>query len=487
MSNLPPANASSLEYWESVCAGDCDVVAAVEHYLEVIEHADQSTSALLELTRESALTDAHAAQQRLAAGESPRPLEGVPFTAKGNIATTAGTTTAASQILTGYQSAFEATAVARLRRAGAILVGKTNLDEFGMGSSTENSSVQATRNPWQLDRVPGGSSGGAAALAAAHGWGFHLGSDTGGSIRQPAAFCGVTGLKPTYGRVSRYGLLSFASSLDQIGPLTRSADDAGVVLAAMAGHDAYDATTLVDPWRPNASSQPLRIGVPTQFFAAGVDDEVARAVRDAAAQLEADGCELVTVSLPYTEYANACYQVVSTAEVSSNLSRFDGVHYGQRGAAPDLGDLYANSRAQFGAEVRRRILLGTFVLSAGYHDAYYRRALRVRTLIREDFDAAFAGVDVLLGPTSPVAPFPLGDKIEDPLALYACDVLTVSANLAGVPALSLPCGLDVDGLPIGLQLHAARGDEGTLLRVASRYQELTDHHRQLAPSGGGQG
>lgn len=489
MSSLPPPGATALEYRAALLAGTCTARAGIAAYLDQLRALDAQLGALLDLCADSALEEADAIDARLRAGAAPRPLEGVPFTAKSNICTLAGRTTAGSRALADYHAPSEATAVRRLRAAGAVLVAKTNMDEFGMGSSTENSAFHPTRNPWDLARVPGGSSGGAAALAASHGWAVHLGSDTGGSVRQPAAFCGVTGLKPSYGRVSRSGLVAFGSSLDQIGPLARDAADAAATLAAMAGWDPLDATTrtfdaaMALAPEPPRGELPRRLGVPREILTLAIDPEIAAAVRAALAVLEAEGCTVHEVSLPHTAQANACYQVIAPAEASSNLARYAGVHTGYRSpGARTLDALYRESRgAGFGAEVKRRILLGTFVLSAGHAEAYYGRALRVRSRIREDFARAFETVDALVTPTSPLTPFELGERSADPLALYACDVLTVPASLAGLPALSVPCGLSARGLPIGLQLIGPVGGEATVLALAARYQAHTDHHRALAP------
>ncbi len=480
MASLPAMHASAAEYRRGIVERRYSARDGTERFLRALARVDSKTHALLEVLPEDALRHAEAVDAYLARGSPPRALEGVLFTAKSLIATCAGTTNAGSRILEGYRSPYDATAVRRLLDAGAILVGKTNLDEFGMGSSTENSAFHPTRNPWDLERVPGGSSGGAAALAGSLGWSFHLGTDTGGSIRQPAALCSASGMKPTYGLVSRYGLLAFGSSLDQIGPLARSAEDVMLALDAMAGEDPLDATSR--PGRPHLSAsgaRARRIGIPREYFGAGIDAGVARRVEEAIEILAADGVERREVSLPHTRYANACYQVVATAEASSNLARYDGIHYGVRhaGSTGDATSVYRTSRGRgFGAEVQRRILLGTFVLSAGYYDAYYKRALQVRRLLRRDFERAFDQVDLLVCPTSPIPPFRIGEKVTDPLALYACDILTVPASLAGMPGISIPCGLDAAGLPVGLQIIGPLGGDATVLRLARRFQELTDHH-----------
>ncbi len=486
---LPERDASALEVRNMVAAGDVTCAEVVAAYLDEATRWQSRLGCLVETFGDDARTVARAADARLARGEPARPLEGVPFTAKANIATKLGETSAGSAMLRGFVAPEDATAVRGMLDAGAILVGKTNCDEFAMGSSCENSALvppggpRTTRNPWDVARVPGGSSGGGAALAGATGWAIHLGSDTGGSIRQPAAFCGVTGHKPTYGAVSRSGLVAFGSSLDQVGPFGRTAGDVYAALQAIAGRDGLDSTSkdIELPGDLGSVPTPRRIGVPREYFVDGVTPEIERRTRHVIATLAADGCEVVDVSLPHTRYANACYQVVSTAEASSNLARYDGVRFGPRSESPgDLEALYQGSRGDgFGAEVKRRILLGTFVLSAGYADEYYERALAVRRRIRSDFVRVFEAVDVLICPTSPIAPFRVGERVTDPLALYACDVLTVAANLAGVPATSIPAGLDSDGLPIGVQLIGADGADASVLALADRYQSLCDDHRRL--------
>ena len=484
MSPFPTDGATSLQYRHALLAGDFSAVEGIGAYLERLKAIDGQLSALTEVFEEQALAVAVECDRRLAGPEAARPLEGIPFTAKSNIATFEGITDASSAILAGYRAPEDATAVARLRRAGAILVGKTRCDEFAMGSSCETSIHGPTVNPWDHQRVPGGSSGGAAALAGAHGWGFHLGSDTGGSIRQPAALCGATGHKPTYGRVSRWGLIAFGSSLDQIGPLCRDARDAAAVLAQMEGVDPLDSTSH-DP--PSTAGKKTRvIGVPKECFPEALSPTVEARVREAIDSLEGMGLEIREVSLPHTAVANACYYVIATAEASSNLARYDGIHIGRRKESDHLQSIYEESRAKgFGAEVRRRILLGTFVLSAGYQDAYYRRALAVRDRIREDFDRAFEEVDALAYPVTPDTAFRVGEHITDPLALYACDILTVSVNLAGVPGVSVPCGLDPQGLPVGLQLVGPRGGDRELLALARQFQEGTEHHQQVRWKGSG--
>jgi aspartyl-tRNA(Asn)/glutamyl-tRNA(Gln) amidotransferase subunit A len=408
-----------------------------------------------------------------------RPLAGVPIALKDNLCVAGRPTSAGSRILEGYRPAYSATVVERLREAGAVLIGNTNMDEFAMGSSNENSAFQPTVNPWDSSRVPGGSSGGSAAAVAAAMVPGALGSDTGGSIRQPAALCGVVGLKPTYGRVSRYGLIAFASSLDQIGPLTRNVEDAALLLSLIAGDDAFDSTTsaeAVPAFHRNldADAADFTIGVPEAWLGDGVDAAVGAAVRDALDELESAGARLRPVELPHEKYSVPTYYVIATAEASSNLARYDGVRYGFRsGDAEDLASMYAQTRSQgFGAEVKRRVLLGTFVLSAGYYEAYYGRAQRVRTLLRRDFAAAFEDVDVVIGPASPSAAFAVGDKADDPLAMYLSDVFTVTANLTGLPGISVPCGHDPDGLPIGLQILAPMYGEQRMLQLAHIFERL---------------
>jgi aspartyl-tRNA(Asn)/glutamyl-tRNA(Gln) amidotransferase subunit A len=410
-----------------------------------------------------------------------RPLAGVPIALKDNLCTTGVRTTASSRILETFVPPYDATAVVRLEAAGAVVVGKTNCDEFAMGSSTENSAFGPTRNPWATDRIPGGSSGGSAVAVATGMATVALGSDTGGSIRQPAALCGVVGLKPTYGRVSRYGLLAFGSSLDQIGPLARTVEDAAVTLTAIAGADRHDATSAPEPVPDYSAAltgdvRGARIGVPRRLLSNGVHPEVSSAITEALATLVARGASLVDVDLPTAGAAIPVYYLVATAEASSNLARYDGVRYGFRAReADDLLTMYARTRAQgFGPEVKRRIMLGTYVLSAGYYDAYYLKAQQVRTLIRRDYEAAFTRVDVVAMPTTPTAAFRIGERVDDPLQMYLGDVFTVSANLAGLPAISIPCGFTSERLPVGLQLTGRMFDETTLLRIADAYERDTE-------------
>lgn len=457
-------------------------------YLAEIDRAEPAVGAFVTVTADRARQQAAAVDARRAAGETLSPLAGVPAALKDNLCTRGVRTTCASRMLENFVPPYDATAVEKLAQAGTVTLGKVNMDEFAMGSSTETSYFHPTRNPRDLTRVPGGSSGGSAACVAAGEAPFALGSDTGGSIRQPAAFCGVVGMKPTYGAVSRYGLVAFASSLDQIGPLTRTVEDNALVLNVIAGHDRRDATS-VDREHGNFTAalhdgvRGLTIGLPRECFGEGLDPAVKDAVLAAAAVYEKLGARIAWVSLPALANALPAYYVISSAEASSNLARFDGVRYGFR---PDnlgdgtMDDLYRRSRSEgFGAEVKRRILLGTFALSAGYYDAYYKKALQVRTLIRQDMDAVLGQVDVLLSPVAPTTAYRLGEKRTDPLAMYLGDVYTVPVNIAGVPALSLPCGRDGDGLPVGMQLIGRAFDEATLYRFGQAYESETG---ALAPA-----
>jgi aspartyl-tRNA(Asn)/glutamyl-tRNA(Gln) amidotransferase subunit A len=467
-------------------------ISAVELVDDALRRADaaRALGAFVHLRPERARAEAAEADARRARRESRGPLDGIPIAIKDLIVHEGEPCTCASRILEGFVAPYESTVVARLRAAGAVIVGRTNMDEFAMGSSTERSCYGPSRNPWDLTRTPGGSSGGSAAAVAAGIVPVSLGSDTGGSIRQPASFTGVVGMKPTYGRVSRYGLVAFASSLDQIGPLGRTAADCALVLDTISGHDPADSTSLVEPAPRFASAltgdvSGLVIGLPREFFdEPGLDGDVLARVRDAVAELERAGAKTREVTLPHARFAIATYYLIATAEASSNLARYDGVRYGRRAPAASLGEMYRRTRSEgFGPEVKRRILLGTYVLSTGYYDAYYRKAQRVRTLLRRDFERAFAGCDVIAGPTTPETAFRLGEKTGDPLRMYLSDVYTVSANLAAVPGLSLPCGM-ANGLPVGLQLLGRPLDEATLLRVADAYQRRTIWHEQHPdPSG----
>lgn len=451
-------------------------------YLDRIEALNPKLNAYITVTPELALEMARAADARIRAGEAG-PLTGIPVGLKDLLVTKGVRTTCASRILENFVPPYDGTAVARLREAGAVFLGKLNLDEFAMGSSNETSAFGPVRNPWDPERVPGGSSGGSAAAVAAGLAAATLGSDTGGSIRQPAALCGVVGLKPTYGRVSRYGLVAFASSLDQIGPLTWDVADAAWLFQAIAGHDPLDSTSIDRPVPDLATLEPdvkgLRVGVPREYFIEGLDPEVEAAVRRAIGVLEAQGAEVREVSLPHTEYAVATYYLIAPAEASSNLARYDGVKYGLRVPGEDLIDTYRKTRAAgFGAEVKRRIMLGTYALSAGYYDAYYLKAQRVRARIAEDFRRAFAEVDVIACPTTPTPAFRLGEKVDDPLQMYLNDIFTIPANLAGIPGISVPCGLTGAGLPVGFQLLAGAFEEETLLRAAYAYEQAAGLDRR---------
>jgi len=449
-----------------------------------ITNTDDRVHSYITLCRESAEKAATKADELLRQGSPTSPLTGIPLAVKDNFLTRGVRTTCASRILGDFMPPYDATTIARLRAQGAVITGKTNLDEFAMGSSAENSAFFATRNPWNLERVPGGSSGGSAAAVALDQCIAALGTDTGGSIRQPAAFCGVVGLKPTYGRVSRYGIIAFASSMDQVGPITKDARDAALLLGAIAGHDPADSTSGNLPVPNYAAAltgdiRGLRIGVPKEYFVSGMQEETKAAVRAAIQELEKNGAVIEDVSLPHTEYAVAVYYIVATAEASSNLARYDGMRFGRRGAAKNLTETYMATRQEgFGAEVKRRIMLGTYALSAGYYDAYYLKAQQVRALIKKDFDDAFHRVDAMITPTAPTTAFKIGEKTQDPLQMYLSDIYTISVNLAGLPALSLPCGFDPQGLPIGLQIIGKPFDEATILNLAYAYEQSTEWHRK---------
>lgn len=444
-------------------------------YLERIARHDGELSSYLRITEDVALKMAEDADRRIAEG-SDGPLTGIPFGMKDILCTKGVETTCASQILRGFVPPYDATVIRKLNEGSYVHLGRINMDEFAMGSSTENSSFQTTRNPWDLERIPGGSSGGSAAAVAAGLCAAALGTDTGGSIRQPASLCGVVGMKPTYGRVSRFGLVAFASSLDQIGPITRSVDDCAVVLNVIAGHDTMDSTSIPQPVPDYTANllkdvAGLRIGVPKEYFVEGMEQDVKTSVEDALKVFERLGCMLVPISLPHTEYAVATYYIICTAEASSNLARYDGVKYGMRVDGKDIIDMYKKTRSEgFGKEVKRRIILGTYVLSSGYYDAYYRKAGQVRTLMRQDFDAAFGQCDVIVTPVSPTTAFKIGEKMADPLTMYLSDICTIPVNLAGLPALSLPCGFDSLGLPIGLQIIGKPLDEALILQAASVFE-----------------
>jgi aspartyl-tRNA(Asn)/glutamyl-tRNA(Gln) amidotransferase subunit A len=460
-------------------ARECSAVELTRAYLARIERLDPTIQAFLTVTAEAALAAAEQADQKRAAGED-QPLLGIPLGLKDVLSTKGVETTCGSKILKGYTPIFSATCVERLQAAGMVLLGKLNMDEFAMGSSTENSGFFSTRNPWDTTRVPGGSSGGSAAAVAAGMAAGTLGTDTGGSIRQPGAFCGIAALKPSYGRVSRYGLIAFGSSLDCPGPLARSVEDVARLLQVIAGHDPLDSTSMpvavpdyVAGLRGDVRG--LKVGIPKEYFIEGIEPDVEQAVRAAIAQLADLGLEPVEISLPHTEYSLPTYYIIAPAEASANLARYDGVRFGQRVETGEMWPTYRATRGQgFGSEVKRRIMIGTYALSAGYYDAYYGKAQAVRTLIKQDFDRAFTQVDLIATPTAPTTAFKFGENTDDPLKMYLQDVFTLPASLAGVPGLNVPCGFDQHNLPIGLQLIAPAFREDLLLRVGYAYEQATD-------------
>ncbi len=471
------------EAHEKIARGEVSCREVTEAVLTRIDSVDDKVKAYVTVTADLARQQASAVDEQIAAGKSVSPITGVPLALKDNLCTTGVLTTCSSKILAGFKPPYNATVVERLGTGGSVFVGKANMDEFAMGSSTENSGLFTTRNPWDTSRVPGGSSGGSTASVAAGEAIWALGSDTGGSIRQPAAFCGVVGMKPTYGRVSRYGLVAYASSLDQIGPITRTVYDNALLLTAIAGHDTNDSTCaeLPVPDYTKACIEDVRgmkLGVPKEYFAEGVSNEVATAVRAAIDHLASLGAEVEETSLPLTDYGLATYYIIAPAEASSNLARYDGVRYGLRAKnAMTPLDLFLKTREEgFGHEVKQRIMIGTYALSAGYYDAFYLKAQKVRTLIRQDFEKAFSKFDALLTPTAPTTAFAIGEKASDPMEMKLSDILTIPVNIAGLPGLSLPCGFSADGLPIGLQIIAPPFKEETIYRVAHTYEQSTDWH-----------
>ncbi|MEW6068870.1 MAG: Asp-tRNA(Asn)/Glu-tRNA(Gln) amidotransferase subunit GatA [Nitrospirota bacterium] len=459
----------------------------VESIYKRIDSVEEKIKAFVTLTQDKALEAAEEAQKKINMSDAQTPkgiILGIPIAIKDNMCTKGIRTTCSSKILHNFIPPYESTVTTRLINDGYILVGKTNLDEFAMGSSTENSGFHTTRNPWDLDRIPGGSSGGSTAAVAADECIAALGSDTGGSIRQPASLCGVVGLKPTYGRVSRYGLVAFASSLDQIGPITKNVRDSAMLMNIISGHDPYDSTSVPMPVPDFTEAigkdiKGIRIGIPKEYFIEGIDKEVESGVKEAIKKLESFGAIPVEISLPHTGHAVATYYILATSEASSNLARYDGVKYGFRAGGKDLLEMYMNTRSQgFGTEVKRRIMLGTYALSSGYYEAYYKKAQQVRTLIKRDFENAFNIVDIIVTPTSPTPAFKLGERTADPLQMYLSDIFTISVNLAGVPAISIPCGFTSHNLPIGLQLIGRHFDEETILKVAYVYEQATDWHKR---------
>ncbi len=476
---------SACELHNLIKGKEVSVEEVVTSLLQRIKKVEERIKAFLSFYQKEALDEARKWDKKISRGEEVGLLAGIPIAIKDNLCLDGAETSCASNILKGFYPPYSATVLNKLNKAGTIILGKTNMDEFAMGSSTENSAFQITRNPWNLEKAPGGSSGGSAAAVASGEVPFALGSDTGGSIRQPAALCGVVGLKPTYGRVSRYGLIAFASSLDQIGPIAKTVRDCAYLLQVISGKDELDSTSLDYPVSDYIQClipdlQGMKIGLPKEYFIAGIEEEVKKKVITATKVIQELGAQIEEISLPHTKYAVATYYLIATAEASSNLARYDGVGYGYRTKEmTNLIDMYKRSRQEgFGDEVKRRIMLGTYVLSKGYHDDYYGKAQRVRTLIKNDFDKAFKDFDAIITPTSPTVAFNLGEKIEDPLKMYLSDVFTISANLAGIPGISIPCGFNKNSLPIGLQILGKPFDEKTILRIAYAYEQNTEWHKR---------
>jgi aspartyl-tRNA(Asn)/glutamyl-tRNA(Gln) amidotransferase subunit A len=474
------------ELQKCLAAREVSAHQAMQSCLDQVKRVDGQVKAFLSYDEADALNAADAVDKLIAGGATPAtyPLLGAPIGVKDVLAVKGHPLNCSSKILGNFKSPYDATVIEKLRAAGAIVFGRLNMDEFAMGSSTENSAFFTTRNPWDTSRIPGGSSGGSAAAVAADECAASLGSDTGGSIRQPAALCGCVGLKPTYGRVSRYGLVAFASSLDQIGPFTKDVRDSALLLRAISGHDAKDSTSIPEPVPDYAAAldgniRGLKVGLPKEYFISGLSKDVSDAVNAAVKKLTELGAEVVEISLPHTEYAAATYYIIAPAEASANLARFDGIRYGARVAGADPFELYSKTRGQgFGPEVKRRIILGTYVLSSGYYDAFYLRAQKVRTLIRQDFIKAFEKVDAIVTPTTPTPAFKIGEKSDDPIQMYLSDVFTISCNLAGICGLSLPCGFSADPkLPIGLQLLGKPFGESTILKIAHAYEQSTEWHK----------
>ena len=479
---------SAVEMLAMLQQGEYTSREITEFFLDSIRHQDQNIGAFVRIRADEALAQADAVDKTRKSGTANGLLSGLPIAIKDVLCMEEGVTSCGSRMLMNYHAPYDATVVDRLKRAGAVILGQTNMDEFAMGCSTENSAIQLTRNPWNRNHIPGGSSGGAAACVAASMSPLSIGSDTGGSIRQPASHCGVVGLKPTYGRVSRFGLIAFGSSLDCVGPLARNVEDVAILLSAIAGHDSRDATSITTKvpdylGECRKSLGELRLGVVQEHFGDGLDPEVRTRVEQAIDQFKSLGATVTPVRLPHTRYAIAAYYIIASSEASSNLARFDGAHFGFRAEEmsdadrQSLDSMYLDTRQQgFGPEVKRRIMLGTYALSAGYYDAYYLKALRTRRLIADDFSKAFENVDLLIGPVSPTPAFAIGDKVDDPLSMYLSDSYTVGANLAGIPAISLPCGLSSNGLPIGVQLQGPALSEPLLLKAGREFQAITDWH-----------
>ena len=478
---------TAIEVSEKIRSGDLSAEEYLYSILERIKHVEGEIHAFVTVVEENALETAREIDRKVKRGEDLGSLAGVVVAVKDNICTRGIRTTCSSRMLENFVPPYDATVIERLKAADAIIIGKTNMDEFAMGSTTETSYFGVTRNPWNLNKVPGGSSGGSAAAVIAEETTVALGSDTGGSIRCPASYCSVVGLKPTYGLVSRYGLISYANSLEQIGPLTRSVEDCALLLSVISGHDSRDSTSVDLPAKDYLKNlddmRDIKIGLPHEFFGEGVEDDVKDAVLKAIGKLEDLGASCLEISLPMMKYALAAYYIIAMSEASSNLARYDGLRYGYRdeNARGSFDEVFSKNRREgFGAEVRRRIILGTYALSAGYFEQYYIKALKIRTLIRRDFEKALKDVDVIVGPTMPLLPFNIGEKIDDPLKLYMCDILTVPANLTGCPAISIPCGFK-NGLPVGMQIIGRPFDEDTILKVAYAFEQSTDYHK-LRPS-----